>query len=104
LALYNEGLHLFDEYEAQLLAISVDDVASHQDFAETLTLRFPLLADDNPVGAVAGRYGVFNAGDGVSDRALFVVNQEGFIQWSELSPRGVNPGAHGILQALESLK
>ena len=104
LALYNEALHLFDEYEAQLLAISVDDVASHQDFAETLTLRFPLLADDNPTGSVAGRYGVFNPGDGISDRALFVVNQEGIIHWSELSPREVNPGAHGILHALESLR
>jgi peroxiredoxin len=102
LALYNEALHLFQEYEAQLLAISVDDLASHQDFSETLKLHFPLLADDNPAGAVASRYGVLNPGDGKSERALFVIDREGMIFWSELSPRGVNPGAHGILQALES--
>jgi len=104
LALYNEALHLFDDYQAQLLAISVDDVLSHQNFAESLKLRFPLLADDNPAGDVASRYGVFNTGDGISERALFVVDQSGTIHWSEVSPRDVNPGAHGILQALESLK
>jgi peroxiredoxin (alkyl hydroperoxide reductase subunit C) len=104
LALYNEALHLFEDYEAQLLAISVDDVASHQDFSESLNLRFPLLADDNPAGDVAGRYGVFNPGDHLSERALFVVDHAGTIRWSEVSPRDINPGAHGILQALESLR
>jgi peroxiredoxin len=104
LALYNEALHLFDDYGAQLLAISVDDVGSHQNFAESLKLRFPLLADDNPAGDVADQYGIFNTGDGISERALFVVDQAGTIRWSEVSPRDINPGAHGILQALESLK
>jgi peroxiredoxin len=104
LALYNEALHLFAEYEAQLLSISVDDVASHQAFAESLKLRFPLLADDNPAGAVASRYGILDQRNGKSERALFVVNPEGIIHWSHVSPREVNPGAHGILQALESLR
>jgi peroxiredoxin len=104
LALYNEALHLFEEHEAQLLGISVDDVASHQAFAGSLNLRFPLLADDDPAGDVAGRYGVFNDHDGKSERALFVVDPAGVIRWSHVSPRKVNPGAHGILQALESLR
>ncbi len=104
LALYNEALHLFDDYEAQLLAISVDDAASHQNFVESLKLRFPLLADDNPAGAVASRYGILDQRNGKSERALFVVNPEGIIHWSHVSPREVNPGAHGILQALESLR
>ena len=104
MALYNEALHMFDDHDAQLLAISVDDLASHQDFAESLRLRFPLLADDQPAGEVAGRYGVLNTEDGKSDRALFVINQEGTIHGSEVTPRGINPGAHGILQALESLR
>ncbi len=104
LALYNEALHLFEEHGAQLLGISVDDVASHQSFAESLNLQFPLLADDDPAGAVANRYGVFNKRDGLSERALFVIDSEGIIQWSYISPRKVNPGAHGILEALESLR
>jgi len=104
LALYNEALHLFDEHDAQLLGISVDDAASHQAFAESLKLKFPLLADDDPAGEVANKYGVLNKGDGLSDRALFVVDSEGIIHWRYVSPRKVNPGAHGILEALESLE
>lgn len=104
LALYNEALHLFEEHNAQLLGISVDDAASHQAFAESLKLKFPLLADDNPAGDVANKYGVLNKRDGLSERALFVVDPEGIIQWSYISPRKVNPGAHGILVALESLE
>lgn len=104
LALYNEARHLFEEHGAQLLGISVDGVASHQAFAESLDLSFPLLADDDPTGDVAGRYGVFNGDDGVSERALFVIDPEGVIRWSHVSPRGVNPGANGILHALESIE
>lgn len=104
LALYNESIHLFDEYGAQLLAISVDDLDSHKAFADHLKLKFPLLTDDNPTGGVADHYGVFDHNDGKSNRALFVINAEGVIHWSEVSPRPVNPGAHGILQALESIK
>jgi peroxiredoxin len=104
LALYNEALHLFAELGAQLLGISVDDVASHEAFAESLNLRFPLLSDDKPTGDVAGRYGVLDRRDGKSERALFVVDPKGIIHWSHVSPRNVNPGAHGILQALESMR
>lgn len=103
LALYNEALHLFEEYDAQILGISTDDVASHQAFADSLDLRFPLLADDDPAGFVTGQYGVLNSSDGRSERALYVVDPEGIIVWSHVSPRKVNPGAHGILRALESL-
>ena len=104
LALYNEALHLFEEYDAQLLGISVDDLDSHEDFAESLKLNFPLLADDDPSGEVARQYGVLDPEDGKCNRALFVVGPEGDIQWREIVPRSVNPGAHGILTALESMK
>ena len=103
LALYNEALNLFEAYDAQLLGISVDDIDSHQAFTQTLKLAFPLLSDDDPAGAVARSFGIYNEADGVNERALFVLNDEGVIQWSYLSPRKINPGANGILEALESL-
>ncbi len=103
LALYNEALALFQEHNAKLLAISVDDLASHESFSRALNLKIPLLADSNPPGEVAQAYGVLNKKDGRSERALFVVDDQGFIRWSHLSPRGINPGADGILDALESL-
>lgn len=101
--LYNEVLSLFEEHSAQLLAISVDGVWCHRAFVENRNLKFPLLSDFEPKGEVSRRYGIFNHEKGVSQRALFVVDSQGFIRWSYLSPVDVNPGANGILAALEAI-
>ena len=87
---------------AELLGISVDGAWCHLAFAKDNKLQFPLLADFEP-GAVARRYGVYRHQDGVAERALFVLGENGVIHWSYVSPIGVNPGADGILRALESL-
>lgn len=103
LALYNEALSLFEEHDAQLLGISVDGLWSHRAYAESRQLRFPLLADFEPKGEVSRLYGVYNHDEGTSLRALFVIDRRGVIRWSHVSPDDVNPGAHGILSALENL-
>lgn len=103
LALYNEVLPLFQEHRAQVLAISVDGKWCHQAYAQQRGLRFPLLNDFEPKGAVSRRYGVYDGEQGVARRALFVIDAEGMIRWSYVSPSNVNPGADGILNALESL-
>ena len=64
---------------------------------------FPLLADFEPKGAVAQKYGAYRNQEGIAQRALFVIDKNGKIVWSYLSPVAVNPGADGILEALESL-
>jgi len=102
-ALYNEILPDFREYGAELIGISVDGVWCHAAFARDRNLHFPLLADFEPKGAVARLYGAYREKDGISERALFVLDGEGIIRWSFLSPIDVNPGADGILDALESL-
>lgn len=103
MALYNEVLPMFEEFGAQLLGISVDGVWSHRAFAEQNQLGFPLLSDFEPKGAVAKQYGVFRDGKGTAERALFVIDENGLVQWSHVSPSDVNPGANGILTALERL-
>lgn len=103
MALYNEILPEFREHGAELLGISVDGVWCHAAFARARNLRFPLLADFEPKGAVSRAFGAYREKDGISERALFVLDGEGTIHWSHLSPIGVNPGADGILEALESL-
>ena len=85
------------------MAISVDGVWCHLAFAENRNLHFPLLADFEPKGAVARAYGVYRSGDGTSERALFVIDGDGVVHWSYVSPVGINPGADGILRALEDL-
>ena len=103
LTLYNEVLPLFEEHNAQLLAISVDGKWCQKAFAENRNLRFPLLSDFEPKGAVARLYGVYNAEGGLAQRALFVLDADGTIRWSHVSPNNINPGADGILKALEAL-
>jgi peroxiredoxin len=104
MALYNEMLSEFKELGAELIGISVDGVWCHTAFSRDRKLRFPLLADFEPKGAVAKLYGVYREADGKTERALFVINAEGIIHWSYVSPVGVNPGADGILSALEELQ
>jgi peroxiredoxin len=103
MAFYNEILPEFHRHGAELLGISVDGVWCHAAFARERRLHFPLLSDFEPKGGVARQYQAYRAGDGVSERALFVVDRGGTIAWSYLSPIAVNPGADGILDALEKL-
>jgi peroxiredoxin len=103
-ALYNEMKEEFDAYGAQPLGISVDGAWCHRAYARDRGLYFPLLADFEPKGGVARRYGVYRSSDGTSERALFVIDSKGTIAWSYLSPIDVNPGADGILRALEEMK
>lgn len=103
MALYNEILPEFREYGAELVGISVDGVWCHAAFARDRKLHFPLLSDFEPKGAVSRLYGAYREEDGYSERALFVLDADGIIRWSYCSPIGVNPGADGILNALESL-
>jgi peroxiredoxin len=103
MALYNEVLPEFRELGAELVGISVDGVWCHAEFARQRNLHFPLLSDFEPKGAVARLYGAYREKDGTSERALFVIDADGVIRWSYCSPIGVNPGADGILTALESL-
>ena len=103
LTLYNEVLSLFDEHSAQVLAVSVDGHWCHKAFSKNRNLRFPLLSDFEPKGSVARAYGVYDSESGSAKRALFVLDAEGRIRWSHVAPPGVNPGADGILSALESL-
>ena len=103
MALYNEILPEFHRFNAELMGISVDGVWCHAAFSRDRKLHFPLLADFEPKGAVSKLYGAFRDGEGVSERALFVIDKKGTISWCYISPIAVNPGADGILEALESL-
>lgn len=94
----------FEAFGAEVLGISVDGPWCHAAFSRERKLHFPLLADFEPKGEVAKLYSAYRASDGTSERALFVINAEGIIHWRYVSPVGVNPGAAGILSALEELQ
>lgn len=103
MALFNQLLEEFRKYNAQLLGVSVDGAWCHMALSNERHYHFPLLSDFEPKGAIAKAYGVYDAKEGVAERALFVIDGQGVIRWSYLSPMGVNPGADGVLDALQAL-
>jgi peroxiredoxin len=104
LALYTELQEEFTRLGAQVLGLSVDGPWCHAAFSAARGYSIPLLADFEPKGAVARSYGVYDERTGTAERALFVIDAEGIVHWSYVSPITVNPGADGILAALESLQ
>ena len=102
MALYNELIPEFRKHHAELLGISVDGPWCHSAFAKERNFHFPLLSDFEPKGAVSKLYGALRP-EGFSERALFVIDKDGIVRWSYCSPVGVNPGADGIVEALEAL-
>ena len=104
IALFNEALPIFRKYNVQLLGISVDSVWSHNAFAKANKIHFPLLADFEPKGEVCKAYGVYREKEGSAERALFVIDRKGIIQYSYLSPTGMNLSADGVLNRLEEME
>jgi len=103
MALYSALRSEWDRLGAEVIGISVDGPWCHKAFAENRNLKLPLLADFEPKGALAKAYGVYDQREGTCERALFVIDGDGIIRWSYVSPVGVNPGADGILEELEKL-
>jgi peroxiredoxin len=95
---------VIEEEGARLLGVSVDGVWCHQAFAAERGANFPLLADFEPKGAVARSFRAYDSVEGVARRALFVLDGTGTVAWSYLSPPEVNPGADGVIAALEALR
>ena len=104
LSIYQEVLPLVEEQGAALVGVSVDSTWAHRAFREQLGISIPLLSDFEPKGEVARTYHVYRAKEGTSERALFLIDADGIIRWSYVSPVGVNAGADGILRALEDLE
>lgn len=100
LALYSEIIPKFKEHRARLFGISVDNVWSHLAFSKNNNLHFPLLADFEPKGSVAKSYGAYDSVTGTCQHALFIINPQGRIHWSYLSPPGDITGTDALLEAL----
>lgn len=101
LSVYQEVLDEFEERGTKLVGISVDGAFCHRAFREHMGLGMPLLADFHPKGEVARAYGVWSEEYGVSGRALVMVEPEGAVVWSYMSPPLEVPGANLIFDALD---
>lgn len=83
---YNDELAQFADLGAQVLAISGQDVDSHDDFSARHGFGFPLLADTDK--AVARQWGVLGP-LGFLRRSVFVVDATGVIRYAHRAITGV---------------
>ena len=101
---YESARAVFDERDAVVLGISIDPQPSKTAWAQTLgPISFDLLSDFHPHGAVADKYGVFRHKDGISERAMFVVDKSGRIVWSKVYDIPEQPDNGELFTALNKL-
>jgi mycoredoxin-dependent peroxiredoxin len=94
----------FDELDAQVLGISVDSAWSHKAFAEKMGIKYPLLADFQPRGAVGEKYGVFLAEKGITGRSIIIVDRSGKVAWFKNYDIPTLPDIKEVSDALAKVK
>jgi len=94
----------FETLDAEVLGVSVDSVWSHKAYAEKMNIKYSLLADFQPRGAMAEKYGVFLADKGITGRAIVIVNKAGNIAWIKNYDIPVVPDLKEVAAALQQVK
>jgi alkyl hydroperoxide reductase subunit AhpC len=104
---YNAFREIFDQHNAILLGITVDNVPTlfawtHEMDTATGRVWFPVLSDFWPHGRTAAEYGVLR-GDGTSERALFVIDRKGIIRFIDVHDINVRPDFGDLVRELDKL-
>jgi peroxiredoxin len=94
----------FDTLDAEVLGISVDSVWSHKAYAEKMGIKYSLLADFQPRGAMAEKYGVFLAEKGITGRSIFIIDKQGKVGWVNNYDIPVVPDIKEVASALAGVK
>jgi peroxiredoxin (alkyl hydroperoxide reductase subunit C) len=101
---YNIVKDLFDEHNTILLGITVDNIPTLFSWTNQMgKLWFPVLSDFWPHGQVAKRYGILRS-DGVSERALFVIDKKGIIRYMDVHDINERPSLEILIKELEKLE
>jgi len=103
-ACFVDDMKKFEQLDAQLLGLSVDSAWSHKAYAEKMNIQYPLLADFQPRGAAAQKYGVFLEDKGITGRAISIIDREGKLAWHKNYDIPVVPGVDEVAKALETVK
>ena len=94
----------FEALDAQVLGLSVDSAWSHKAYAEKMGIKYPLLADFQPRGAVAEKFGIYLADKGITGRAIAIINKAGNVAWFKQYDIPVVPDLNEVAQALSQVK
>ncbi len=99
-----DDMKKFEQLDAQVLGLSVDSAWSHKAYAERMGIQYPLLADFQPRGAVADKFGMFLADKGITGRAIAIINKDGKIAWFKQYDIPTVPDLKEVSQALAQVK
>jgi peroxiredoxin len=94
----------FDKLDAEVLGISVDSVWSHKAYAEKMGIKYSLLADFHPKGAMSDKYGVYLPEKGITGRSIFIVTKQGTVAWVKDYAIPVVPDINEVAGALGQVK
>jgi peroxiredoxin len=101
---YEADMERFASYDAQVLGISIDSVPCNTAWAKSLGgLSYDLLSDFHPKGEVARAYGAYREADGISERALFIVDKAGKIAYKDIHAIGDQPDNEDLFDVLRNL-
>jgi peroxiredoxin len=101
---YEADLERFEGYNAQVLGISVDSVPCNTAWAKSLGgLTYDLLSDFEPKGEVARLFGAYRQNDGISERAIFIVDKEGKLAFKDIHDIGDQPDNEELFEVLRKL-
>ena len=94
----------FDSLDAEVLGVSVDSVWSHKAYAEKMGIKYSLLADFHPKGAMSEKYGVYLPERGITGRSIFIVDKHGRVAWAKNYDIPVVPDIKEVAAALGQIK
>jgi peroxiredoxin len=94
----------FEMLDAEVLGVSVDSVWSHKAFAEKMGIKYSLLADFHPRGAMSEKYGVYLTDKGITGRAIAIINKAGKVAWFKNYDIPVVPDIKEVASALSQVK
>ena len=103
-ACFVNDMKQFETLDAEVLGVSVDSVWSHKAFADKMGIKYSLLADFHPRGAMSEKYGVFLADKGITGRAIAIVNKAGKVAWFKNYDIPVVPDLAEVAGALSQVK
>jgi mycoredoxin-dependent peroxiredoxin len=98
------GMKQFETLDAEVLGVSVDSVWSHKAYAEKMGIKYSLLADFHPKGAMSEEYGVYLGEKGITGRAIFIVDKSGKVAWAKNYDIPVVPDINEVAVALANVK
>jgi len=93
----------FDTLEAEVLGVSVDSVWSHKAYAEKMGIKYSLLADFHPKGAMSEKYDVYLGEKGITGRSIIIIDKQGKVAWAKNYDIPVVPDVKEVATALQSV-